>query len=103
MNDPTLERHPIEFLASEFTDRLRAGEQPTVQQYVEDNPHVADEIRDLFLGLFGPNVQLAIVALFQEFAQYLMYRLSGVGIRAGALTTTPGRPYGYSRRARSAI
>ncbi len=48
MNDPTLERHPIEYLASEFTDRLRAGEQPTVQEYVDDHPHVANEIRDLF-------------------------------------------------------
>jgi serine/threonine protein kinase len=48
MNDKTLDRHPIETLASDFTDRLRAGEQPTVQEYVDDNPHVAEEIRDLF-------------------------------------------------------
>jgi len=48
MNDKTLDRHPIETLASEFTDRLRAGEQPTVQEYVDNNPHVAEEIRDLF-------------------------------------------------------
>lgn len=48
MNDPTLERHPIETLASEFTDRLRAGEQPSMQEYIDDHPDIADEIRDLF-------------------------------------------------------
>jgi len=48
MNDPMLDREPIETLASEFTERLRAGEGPTVDEYVEAHPHVADEIRALF-------------------------------------------------------
>jgi len=48
MNDPTVQRDPVEALASEFTDRLRAGERPTVLEYVEKYPHAADEIRELF-------------------------------------------------------
>ncbi len=48
MDDAALERDPVETLASDFTDRLRAGERPTVQEYVDRYPEVADEIRELF-------------------------------------------------------
>jgi eukaryotic-like serine/threonine-protein kinase len=42
------ERNPVELLAEEFLDRKRRGEQPTLQEYLERHPAMADEIRDLF-------------------------------------------------------
>lgn len=41
-------RNPLEELAEEFMDRGRRGEQPTVDEYVERFPQLADQIRDLF-------------------------------------------------------
>ena len=45
------ERNPVELLAEEFLDRKRRGEQPTLREYVERYPELADEIRDLFPAL----------------------------------------------------
>jgi WD40 repeat protein/serine/threonine protein kinase/tetratricopeptide (TPR) repeat protein len=45
------ERNPVELLAEEFLDRKRRGEQPTLREYVERHPELADEIRDLFPAL----------------------------------------------------
>src|SRR5262249_18263321 len=45
------ERNPVELLAEEFLDRKRRGERPTLQQYVERHPELAEEIRDLFPAL----------------------------------------------------
>ena len=42
------ERHPVELLAAEFTERLRRGEGPTVGEYAERYPEWAEEIRDVF-------------------------------------------------------
>src|SRR5262245_20714313 len=44
-------RNPVEALAEEFLDRKRRGEQPTLREYVERYPELADEIRDLFPAL----------------------------------------------------
>ena len=44
-------RNPVEALAEEFLDRKRRGEQPTLREYVERYPDLADEIRDLFPAL----------------------------------------------------
>jgi WD40 repeat protein/serine/threonine protein kinase/tetratricopeptide (TPR) repeat protein len=44
-------RHPVEALAEEFLDRRHRGELPTVDEYVERHPELADEIRDLFPAL----------------------------------------------------
>ena len=44
-------RNPVELLAEEFLDRKRRGEQPTLREYVERHPDLADEIRDLFPAL----------------------------------------------------
>ena len=41
-------RQPIEMLAEEFTRRLRAGEYPSVDDYVANYPAYAQEIRSLF-------------------------------------------------------
>ena len=44
-------RNPVEALAEEFLDRHRRGERPTVREYVDRHPSLADEIRDLFAAL----------------------------------------------------
>ena len=44
-------RNPVELLAEEFLDRKRRGERPTLQEYLERHPTMADEIRDLFPAL----------------------------------------------------
>jgi len=46
--DSTEQRNPIEILAEEFVQRHRRGEQPTVAEYVDTHPELADEIRGLF-------------------------------------------------------
>ena len=45
------ERNPVELLAEDFLDRKRRGEQPTLREYVERYPELADDIRDLFPAL----------------------------------------------------
>lgn len=43
-----LERDPFEELASEFSERHRRGEMPSVEEYARKYPELAEEIRDLF-------------------------------------------------------
>jgi eukaryotic-like serine/threonine-protein kinase len=45
------ERNPVERLAEDFLDRKRRGEQPSVSEYVDRHPDLAEEIRDLFPAL----------------------------------------------------
>jgi WD40 repeat protein/serine/threonine protein kinase/tetratricopeptide (TPR) repeat protein len=42
------EREPIEILAEEFLQRRRSGQAPTLGEYVERYPELADEIRAVF-------------------------------------------------------
>jgi len=42
------ERDPFDELASEFVERQRSGDCPTIDEYAERYPEFADEIRDLF-------------------------------------------------------
>ena len=51
MNTVDEKRNPVEVLAEEFLDRKRRGERPTLGEYVERHPELADEIRDLFPAL----------------------------------------------------
>jgi hypothetical protein len=44
-------RHPVEALAEQFLERKRCGAQPTLREYVERYPDLADEIRELFPAL----------------------------------------------------
>jgi len=46
-------RNPVELLAEEFLERKRRGEQPTLREYLERHPELADEIRDLFPALLA--------------------------------------------------
>jgi WD40 repeat protein/serine/threonine protein kinase len=48
MEDDSLERNPVEVLADEFLARDRRGEQPSIGEYVERYPELADEIHELF-------------------------------------------------------
>jgi WD40 repeat protein/serine/threonine protein kinase/tetratricopeptide (TPR) repeat protein len=45
------ERNPVELLAEEFLERKRRGDRPTLQEYLDRHPDLADEIRDLFPAL----------------------------------------------------
>ena len=51
MNTSSDARNPVEALAEEFLDRKRRGEQPTLREYVERYPELADDLRDLFPAL----------------------------------------------------
>jgi len=44
-------RNPVEILAEEFLDRKRRGETPTLREYLQRYPELADEIHDLFPAL----------------------------------------------------
>jgi eukaryotic-like serine/threonine-protein kinase len=44
-------RNPVVFLAEEFLDRKRRGEQPTLREYLERHPDLAADIEDLFPAL----------------------------------------------------
>jgi serine/threonine protein kinase len=48
MSETNIERDPIELLASEFVERQRRGERPSVEDYAKAHPELAAEIRDLF-------------------------------------------------------
>jgi WD40 repeat protein/serine/threonine protein kinase len=51
MTSSSDERNPVEALAEEFLDRKRRGEQPTLREYLNRYPDLADEIRELFPAL----------------------------------------------------
>ena len=48
MSEPTEQRDLIDMLADEFTQRLRAGERPSIQSYVEKYPQCGAQIKTLF-------------------------------------------------------
>jgi serine/threonine protein kinase/tetratricopeptide (TPR) repeat protein len=51
MNDPSPEPVPVEQLAEEFLERHRRGEKPSITEFTDKYPALADEIRDLFPAL----------------------------------------------------
>jgi serine/threonine protein kinase len=48
MADPNAERDPLEMLATEFTERLRKGDQPSISEYVVSHPDLAEDIKAIF-------------------------------------------------------
>ena len=48
MSEPSVDRNPVERIAEEFAERLRRGEHPSITEYVERYPDLADDIRELF-------------------------------------------------------
>lgn len=53
MNEFANDRNPVEVLADQFADRMRLGESPSIDDYADEHPDLADEIRDLF-----PSIQM---------------------------------------------
>src|SRR2546425_8175782 len=51
MNCPPSEPDRLDDLAEEFMARFRRGERPSVTEYTEKHPELADEIRELFPAL----------------------------------------------------
>jgi WD40 repeat protein/serine/threonine protein kinase/tetratricopeptide (TPR) repeat protein len=45
------ERDPLERLAEEFVNRFRAGKRPSLDEYCQRHPELAEQIRDLFPAL----------------------------------------------------
>ncbi len=48
MNEPSLQRDPVEVLAEEFLQRRRRGEPASIEEYAERHPQLADRIREVF-------------------------------------------------------
>ncbi len=48
MSTPSDARSPVELLADEFLARCRRGEKPTIKEYCDRHPALAEEIRDVF-------------------------------------------------------
>jgi serine/threonine protein kinase len=51
MSESTADRNPFERLAEEFAARMRRGEHPSLNEYLERYPEHAGEIRELFPAL----------------------------------------------------
>jgi serine/threonine protein kinase/WD40 repeat protein/tetratricopeptide (TPR) repeat protein len=51
MADSSGDRNPVEQLAEEFAERYRRGERPSLTEYVDKYPQLAEQIRDLFPAL----------------------------------------------------
>src|SRR5215468_3297753 len=51
MSSSSDERGPVELLAEEFLARCKRGERPTIKEYCDRHPELADEIRDVFEAL----------------------------------------------------
>ena len=51
MSEPVSSSLSVEALAEDFLERQRQGQRPTVTEYVERYPHLADEIRAFFPAL----------------------------------------------------
>ena len=48
MSPPSDAPSPVELLADEFLARCKRGEKPTIKEYCDRHPDLADEIRDVF-------------------------------------------------------
>jgi serine/threonine protein kinase/WD40 repeat protein len=51
MTEPSLDPDPLNALAESFVARFRRGERPSLSEYIERNPELADRIRNLFPAL----------------------------------------------------
>ena len=51
MSTSSDEHGPVELLAEEFLDRHKRGQRPTIGEYCDRHPELADEIRDVFEAL----------------------------------------------------
>ena len=51
MSTASSEHDPVNQLAEEFLERYRRGERPSVTEYAQKYPHLAEKIRDVFPAL----------------------------------------------------
>ncbi len=51
MSESNSDVNPLDALAEEFVSRCRAGERPSLDEFIARRPDLADDIRDLFPGL----------------------------------------------------
>jgi WD40 repeat protein/serine/threonine protein kinase len=51
MSDPSSGRDPVEVLAEEFAARYRRGEHPSMSEYTDKYPELAEQIREVFPAL----------------------------------------------------
>jgi len=51
MSEASSDVNPLDILAEEFIARHRAGEHPSLDEFIARRPDLADDIRDLFPGL----------------------------------------------------
>src|SRR5581483_6133802 len=51
MTDPNLALDPVAVLAGEFAERYRLGERPSLTEYTDRYPELAEQIRELFPAL----------------------------------------------------
>ena len=51
MSEPTVDRDPFEVVAGSFLARFRAGERPSIDEFVTRYPELADQIRELLPAL----------------------------------------------------
>src|SRR5262245_66293762 len=51
MSSASSEHDPVNLLAEEFLERHRRGERPSVTEYAQKHPQLADRIRDVFPAL----------------------------------------------------
>ena len=57
-------------LAEEFLDRYRQGERPSLKEYIDRNPELAGEIREVFPAMaMMENIGLADESLGEEKAR----------------------------------
>src|SRR5262245_63133686 len=51
MTELPIGRNPVEELGDEFLTRYRGGERPSISEYTQGHPQLADEIREFFAAL----------------------------------------------------
>lgn len=51
IDDSSFDRDPVEMLAEEFLERRRRGETPSLREYTDKYPDLAEDIRDVFPAL----------------------------------------------------
>ncbi len=84
MQSTSSERDPVEVLADEFVQRRRRGETPSLTEYVQRFPKLADEIRAVFpaivaLEKFGPAAAEASAGLTPQRAEITRSMAESIG------------------------
>jgi serine/threonine protein kinase len=103
-NTPSCDRDPIEQLAEAFVERYRRGERPSLTEYAQAYPDLAEQIRDLFpalvlieegkLGKAGPHVLGPAEGKPERLGEYRILRevgRGGMGVVYEAVQESLGR------------